>query len=150
MYFLDTCLLIDVLRKKMPYVRRKMEECDPGFFGVPSVVYGELLLGAFKSNSPQNAEVLVEKLIQPFAIVPFDARCARTYARIRADLEGKGCVIGPNDLIIAATALANEAVLVTSNRGKFKRVCGLRLEEWAEADFPSAGCARQLKTVENS
>ncbi len=138
MYFLDTCLLINILRKKMPYVRRKMEACDPGFFAVPSVVYGELLLGAFKSNNPHNAEMHVEKLVQPFEIVPFDARCARTYARIRADLEGRGRTIGPNDLIIAATALANEAVLVTSNVGEFKRVSGLRLEEWAEVDLPPA------------
>lgn len=135
MYFLDTCLLVDILRKKMPVVQRKMEECEPGFFGVPSIVYGELLLGAFKSNNSRNAEILVEKLVAPFEIVPFDARCARTYARVRFDLEKQGCVIGPNDLIIAATALANEAVLVTSNVGEFKRVRGLRLEEWAESEL---------------
>ena len=137
MYFLDTCLLVDILRKKMPYVRQRMEGCEPGLFGVPSVVYGELLLGAFKSSDPRNAEMLVERLVRPFEIIPFDARCARAYARIRADLEGRGCIIGPNDLMIAATALVNEAVLVTSNIGEFKRAQGLRLEEWAEVDLPA-------------
>ena len=55
-------------------------------------------------------------------------------ARIRANLETHICTIGPNDLIIVACALANEAVLVTSKVGEFKRIDGLRLEEWTELD----------------
>ena len=74
-------------------------------------------------------------MLLPFEIIPFDETCAAHYAKIRADLEQKGRTIGSNDYLIAATALAHGAVLVTNNVDEFKRVPGLSLECWEEIDF---------------
>ena len=71
-------------------------------------------------------------MVEPYEIVLFDARCAITYARIRADLESRGQSIGPNDLMIAATVLTHGGILVTRNTKEFARVQGLELEEWYE------------------
>jgi len=56
---------------------------------------------------------------------------AEHYAQIRDDLETNGQVIGPFDLLLAATALANDLTLVTHNTGEFKRVADLRVEDWS-------------------
>ncbi|MDZ7696616.1 MAG: PIN domain-containing protein [Deltaproteobacteria bacterium] len=62
--------------------------------------------------------------------VPFDDEAARKYGEIRSDLARKGTPIGPNDLMIAAIALAHESVLITHNTREFKRVVGLKVEDW--------------------
>lgn len=79
--------------------------------------------------------LLVERFLAPFACVSFDSRCSVEYARIRTHLELGGQKIGPNDLMIAATALANGATLVTMNTREFKRVPGLTLECWDEVEI---------------
>lgn len=66
-------------------------------------------------------------LVKP---LPFDDRCAEEAAQIRANLAAQGKPIGPHDILIAATARAHDAVLVTHNIGEFARVTGLRLEDW--------------------
>ena len=71
----------------------------------------------------------------PFEIVPFNDACVVQYAKIRAQLERTGKTIGANDYLIAATALAHSAVLVTNNVKEFKRVPGLSLECWDEVDL---------------
>ncbi len=71
-------------------------------------------------------------LLLPFELVPFDGICAQHYGRIRAHLEQAGKTIGANDCLIAATALARGAVLITNNAREFQRVPGLAVEEWAE------------------
>ena len=62
--------------------------------------------------------------------LPFDDQAASIYGQIRADLAGKGLSIGPNDLMIAAIALAKGVTLVTHNTREFNRVAGLSIEDW--------------------
>jgi tRNA(fMet)-specific endonuclease VapC len=62
--------------------------------------------------------------------VPFDREAARESARVRTELEKRGIVISPMDLLIAGTALSRGAVLATNNTGEFSRIEGLRLEDW--------------------
>lgn len=66
--------------------------------------------------------------------MPFDSLCAQAYARVRTRLEKAGTLIGPNDLIIAATALAHQGILVTRNVDEFSRVPGLSVESWHEVE----------------
>jgi tRNA(fMet)-specific endonuclease VapC len=68
--------------------------------------------------------------LAPFASLPFDDRAAEHYGRIRADLTARGDLIGPNDLLIAAIALAHNLILVTHNVREFSRVGGLLWEDW--------------------
>lgn len=136
MYLLDANILIDISRHKLRYAYDMLMLNDASLFKVPAIVKAELLLGAEKSKNPEEERLKVESLLLPFDIVPFDETCAVQYARIRAHLERKGQTIGGNDYLIAATALAHSAVLVTNNVNEFKRVPGLSIESWAEIDFP--------------
>jgi tRNA(fMet)-specific endonuclease VapC len=64
------------------------------------------------------------------AVMPWSARAADEYSRLRTFLERQGTPIGAMDLMIAAHALAENAVLVTNNLREFRRVPNLRLENW--------------------
>ena len=74
--------------------------------------------------------LLLKKFFAPFSSLPFDDRCAEETGQIRTDLAAQGSLIGPNDLLIASTARAYDAVLITHNMSEFSRVTGLRLEDW--------------------
>lgn len=80
-------------------------------------------------ESKKNLRVL-HVFFNTVSSLPFNDRCAEEAARIRADLASQGKPIGPHDILIAATARAHDAVLVTHNIGEFARITGLRLEDW--------------------
>lgn len=132
MMYLDTSICVEFLRNRMPSFYAALQRSDPRTFAIPSVVVGELYLGVEKSNYPEKGRLSVDRFLAPFETVDYDERCARIYAQIRAALEKKGSSIGSNDLLIAATALANGAVLVTRNDREFTRVPGLKVEYWDE------------------
>lgn len=95
-----------------------------------AVVKAELYYGARRSRRvAENLEVL-RRFFQPFVSLPFDDLCAEHYGVIRGQLEREGRPIGPNNLLIAATAVAHDLVLVTNNTGEFSRVAGLAIEDW--------------------
>jgi tRNA(fMet)-specific endonuclease VapC len=73
---------------------------------------------------------LLAEIFSPYASIPFDDAAAEAYATIRHDLEMTGGVIGPYDLMIAATALANSLTLVTHNTAEFGRIVFLQIEDW--------------------
>ena len=95
-----------------------------------SVVKAELYHGARRSTRVADNLELLGRFFAPFASVPFDDRCAEVYGQIRTELEREGRIIGPNDLMIAATARAHDLTLVTHNVGEFSRVAGLRVVDW--------------------
>ena len=140
MYYLDSCVCVNFLRGKLPGFRERLERTDPRLFGIPTVVQAELLLGAEKSRNPERTRRQVESFLLPFAIIPFESACAAEYTDIRNRLERSGRLIGPNDLLIAATARANGAALVTHNVREFKRVKGLRLIDWVEFPLVTSEC----------
>ncbi len=73
---------------------------------------------------------IVEEFLAPYDLIPFERTAAQKYAEIRHDLEKKGTPIGPNDLVIAATARARNLVLITHNTNEFGRVADLSIEDW--------------------
>jgi tRNA(fMet)-specific endonuclease VapC len=96
------------------------------------VVLGELLFGAERSAPAHRAKnlALVAGLRQVYISLPFDDVAAEEYGVLRAHLARLGTPIGPNDLLIAAIALANRLTLVTHNTSEFSRVPALALEDW--------------------
>lgn len=83
-----------------------------------------------KYGVPERRRDIVLRTLAPFRSLPFDDAAAERYATLRHELELARQIIGPNDLLIAAICLANDAVLVTSNTAEFSRVPGLRIEDW--------------------
>ncbi len=130
-YLLDTNTCIYALNGKGPVVAQKLAALTPRSVLIPSMVQAELLLGAAKSTRPAETKSVVTQFLSPYLIVPFDAAAAEVYAEIRGSLERAGKPIGPNDYVVAATAIAQGGVLVTANLSEFKRVPGLRFESWS-------------------
>lgn len=129
-HYLDTSTCIYALKGTHPTIGRELARRSPRDIRVPSIVQGELLYGAEKSEQRTKVLETLARFLDAFEIVPFCTRSAPHYARVRADLERRGTPIGPNDLIIAATVLANNGVLVTHNVKEFGRVKGLRIADW--------------------
>lgn len=100
------------------------------------VVKAELYFGAYRSSRKRDNLALLETLFKIYASLTFDDLAAKIYGKIRAKLAATGTPIGPNDLLIASVALANNAVLITHNTGEFQRARGLKFEEW-EQDSPA-------------
>jgi tRNA(fMet)-specific endonuclease VapC len=127
---LDTNTCIFLLNGNSTAVRRHFESRSPGDIALCSVVKAELLYGAHRSSRVDANLQRLKLFFSPLACFPFDDHCAEHCALIRADLTAQGQPIGPNDLMIAAIARANDAILVTNNLREFSRVAGLRLEDW--------------------
>lgn len=127
---MDTNTCIDLLRGRSKELAGRVLELAPAQVCVPSLVYAELLLGAESSaDAPRNRR-FVDQLVAPLRMLDFGAAAATVYASIRAHLQASGRLIGPNDLVIAATAMAHQALLVSANVREFRRIPGLRVEDW--------------------
>ena len=129
MYILDTNTLIYFFKgigNVSTYLLRK----PPKTIAIPTVVLFELEVGISKSKSPKKRRGQLESFISPVNILPFGLDEVRWAATIRADLEKQGKPIGPYDVFIAGTAMANKGVLVTHNTSEFSRIKGLQIEDW--------------------
>lgn len=129
-YLLDTNTCIHHLRGRNAAITRKLATMRPMDVQLCSVVRAELIYGVLRSADPTHNRALVAHFCARFVSLPFDDRAADTYATIRAALAATGQLIGPNDLMIAAIAVANNTVLFTHNTREFSRVAGLMLEDW--------------------
>lgn len=129
-YLLDSNVCIHLLNGRHLTLIQRFRQYDSGQTVLCSMVKAELLRGALRS---QRVELNLERLavfFAPLKSLPFDDKAAEHFARIGAELMKRGTPIGPNDLVIAATALAQQVTLVTHNTAEFSRVPGLRLEDW--------------------
>ncbi len=100
-------------------------------FGISVVTVAELLHGVERADTEVRRlkrQSFVEKVLESFAIFPFDTTVARIYARIWASLAKKGLTLGAHDLIIAATAISLDYSVITANRRHFEKIEGLKLE----------------------
>lgn len=131
-YLLDANTCIQYLNGRSEAVRRRFESHRPEELNLCSVVKAELLYGAVKSVRVAENLARLDDFFSRFLSIPFDDDAAVAYGGIRARLERAGTPIGPNDLLIAATALSHDCTLVTHNKREFSRVEGLRLEDWEE------------------
>ncbi|HEY7428581.1 MAG TPA: type II toxin-antitoxin system VapC family toxin [Gemmataceae bacterium] len=131
-YLLDSNVCIAYMRQSDPGLVQKVQNTAPKDIRLCSVVLGELYYGTFHGLTVHQASSLAQiaQLRQAYSSIPFDDASAERYGRICADLAAKGELIGPNDLLIAAIALAHGLTLVTHNSKEFSRVPGLTLEDW--------------------
>ena len=130
MLLLDTNVCIQLWQRGNEKVRRRYLAHRPSEICLSSVVKAELYFGARRSWRVENNLRLLEAFMAPIKSLPFDDRCAEEYGAIRAQLSSLGTPIGPNDLMIAATARVHDATLVTNNTREFTRIAGLRVTDW--------------------
>ena len=134
-FMLDTNILSDLLRHPHGRIAAWVELVGEDAVSTSIIVASELRFGAEKSGSAR-LRGRVEQLLATLDILPLEPPVDSYYAGLRWNLTQQGCLIGPNDLLIAAHALAANAVLVSANVGEFQRVPELRLINWL-ADEPA-------------
>jgi tRNA(fMet)-specific endonuclease VapC len=128
-YMLDTSLCIRVLRDRPPELRERFNREAEGLC-ISTIVLAELLHGAAKSARPEVNRQAVERFAARLEVLAFDEAAAGQAAEIRAVLERAGRAIGGYDLLIAGHARSRGLVVVTGNLAEFRRVEGLRCEDW--------------------
>jgi tRNA(fMet)-specific endonuclease VapC len=128
-HLLDTNILSDLLRNPGGRVARRLAVVGEATVCTSVVVACELRYGAAKSGSPR-LSARVDSLLESLEILPLGGDADRHYAEIRLHLDRTGQPIGPNDLQIAAHALALDLTLVTDNVEEFARIPRLPLENW--------------------
>ncbi|HEY0513577.1 MAG TPA: PIN domain-containing protein [Thermoanaerobaculia bacterium] len=128
-YLLDTNILSDLLRNPDGRAVQGVARVGEATICTSIVVACELRYGAAKTGSARLSE-RVESLLESLEVLPLDKESDRRYAEVRVHLDQRGRPIGPNDLLIAAHALALNLTLVTANVEEFARVPDLRVESW--------------------
>lgn len=130
-YQLDTNTCVECLRNPATStVAVRLAAIPETDIGISTVVIAELLFGALRSKNPALASSQVEAFLAIYVHVGFDKSAAQEYAAIRNHLTRQGLMIGANDLLIAASARLHRSILVTHNTAEFRRVPGLRCEDW--------------------
>ena len=129
-YLLDTNICINIKNHRPAEVLARFSKLPPGKVAMSAITYGELCFGAEKSSKPKETRQILEHLVALIPVLPLDATASMHYGKIRQSLQASGKPIGNNDLWIAAHALAGKLILVTNNVSEFKRVPGLKVENW--------------------
>jgi tRNA(fMet)-specific endonuclease VapC len=127
---LDTNLCIYIIKKHPESVIDRFSAFPVGDIGISTITLAELEYGVSKSSQPRRNRDALRQFIAPLEIAEFNDRAAEAYGRIRAALEKKGQPIGAMDLLIAAHASSLAVRLATNNEREFRRVDGLRVENW--------------------
>jgi len=129
-YLLDTNACVDYLSGRYSNVIIRIQRSSPDDLRLSSVVVAELRYGADRSAHPKANHSRLDALVEEIESLDFDLAAAAAYGRVRAGLEAAGRPIGPNDLLIAAHAVSRRLTLVTDNVREFRRVKGLKVENW--------------------
>lgn len=130
MYLLDTNTCIHLLTGRKPQVKQRFLQHSPSEIYFASIVCAELEYGARHSQYVEANLASLHEFAKPLVSLPFDEKCAAAYGVIREQLTRQGKLIGSNDLLIAASAQAYGLIAVTNNANEFKRVAGLKIEDW--------------------
>ena len=133
-YLLDTNTCVYILKKRPSAAFERFRQVSYEAIGISMITWAEMLFGAAKSAFPEKNEQMFREFIAPLNLLPFEANDAWHFGQIRATLERKGTPIGPLDLLIAAHARSRGLTLVTNNEREFRRVEGLRVENWAAGE----------------
>lgn len=132
LYLLDTNTVSLSLRGQAPHAVERLRATEQDDAAISVITAMELRFGLAK-NPATRVRAVVEDFLDAIVVLPLDRTIEKTYGELRANLEKKGHPIGALDTIIAAHALTLGAVLVTNNKREFRRVHGLRCEDWTRA-----------------
>jgi len=130
-YLLDTNILSDLIREPQGAVANRISAAGEETVCTSIVVAAELRFGAEKSGSRKLAG-RIDLILSALDVLPLEPPADRHYGEIRQQLARQGAPIGPNDLLIAAHALAVDLTVVTASAREFSRVPGLKVENWLD------------------
>jgi tRNA(fMet)-specific endonuclease VapC len=130
MYLLDTNICIYIIKKKPKTVLDHLKSKLSKDIYISSITIAELEYGIAKSKYPEQNKISLIEFVSIFNILNFDDNDAVEFGPIKANLEKKGTIIGPMDLLLAAQAISKKYILVTNNLREFERIEGLQIENW--------------------
>jgi len=130
LYLLDTDICVYISKRNSPLVSARFQACHEGDMAMSVVTYGELRVGAEKSNRRNAALSELDLFTTAIPVLPMDRQVAEIYAKIRLDLQQRGQIIGANDLWIASHCIQLGMTLVTNNEREFSRIPNLTIENW--------------------
>ena len=131
MYLLDTDIVIYSL-KGHAAVKKHLENNLHATLKISIVTLMELYYGAYKSQKVASNLGKIKLIEDAVEIIPLGRESSEIFAMLKAELEKAGTPLDDFDLVLAACALSHDLVLVTNNVKHFKRVQGLKLENWAQ------------------
>lgn len=134
-YMLDTNICSFIIRKRPVSVLNRLQKATSAgdTICISAITYAELLFGANSRHaSPKMPSIVAAFVSRLDSIAAWTGAAAENAALIKRKLSDEGTPIGPNDILIAGHALADNAILVTDNVREFGRVEGLRFENWIE------------------
>jgi tRNA(fMet)-specific endonuclease VapC len=131
-FLLDSNILSDLVRHPQGVVAQHIRKHGEQAVCTSIIVACELRFGAAKRQSSR-LSAQVQAILAAMDVLPLDAPADEHYARLRLHLEQTGTPIGPNDMLLAAQALAENATLVTADTSEFHRVPGLICVNWLQA-----------------
>ena len=129
-FLLDTNICIHIRRRRPVEVLARFQRLRPGEAVISVITYGELVFGVEKSQLRDQAMRQLTELEGLMPVMALPSRAGQFYGAIRAQLEVKGETIGNNDLWIAAHARAAGLTLITNNEHEFRRIQGLKIQNW--------------------
>jgi len=130
MYLLDTNICIYIIKKKPDDVIIKLKSKSKKDIYISSITIAELEYGVSKSKFPEKNKIALIEFLSIFKILNFDDHDAMEFGIIKSDLESKGKIIGPMDLLLAAQAKSKNLILITNNTKEFERIKDLKIENW--------------------
>jgi len=128
-YLLDTNTVSFHIRESSASLRRRLRRVEASQVALSVITEMEIRYGLARNPKLRIAD-LIEEFLVGITILPLDSGVAGTYALVRAQLESKGKSIGPLDLMIGAHALSLDVTLVTNKVKEFRRIRGLRVQDW--------------------
>lgn len=129
MYIIDTDICIYWLKGNRN-VARRIENQGIENISVTIITACELYFGAYNSQKKDRNIAALNELFMQLKVIQTTSEVARTFGDIKARLEQEGRIINDADILIASIIIANNGILVTNNTDHFKRISGLRLENW--------------------
>ena len=128
-YMLDTNICIYVMKTYPAKLRERFNRLAEQLC-MSSITLGELCYGAEKSARRLENLQAIEHFSARLEVLPFLAKAAAHYGQIRAELERRGKPVRAHDMLIGAHARAEGLIVVTNNAREFRRLAGLRVENW--------------------
>ncbi|MBV6494814.1 MAG: Ribonuclease VapC2 [Turneriella sp.] len=132
-YLLDTDICIYTITQKYKKLIRRLKSIGKSHeIGISSITYAELQFGIQNSSRVIENQLALVEFLAPLKTFDFDERAGIEFGSVRLNLQEKGKLIGPYDMLIAAHARSLNATLITNNESEFKRVAGLHVENWVK------------------
>ena len=132
MYLLDMNICIFAINNRPANVLEIIKKKSKSGIYISSLTVAELEYGVENSKYIEDNRIALLKFLSIFNVLNFDDMDAAPYGKLKTKLKKTGQIIGPIDMLLAAQAISKELIFVTNNVDEFKRIDGLKIEDWTK------------------